>query len=451
MTILFGTDGIRGPANKYPMIPEIALNVGRAVVSLFSDGDKPFKVLIGRDTRISGSMLEMALASGILSMGKDAIQGGVLPTPAIAAITASGMADLGIAITASHNPFEDNGIKIFKKDGYKLTDREEEKLEKIILSEKLPSVCEPVRLTGKIEHMENATDLYCDFLAKSFPPDFICEKLKIMIDCSNGATYKAAPAVFKKFCKSTEVISVNPDGININKNCGSEHPYYLAEKIKQARANGGFAFDGDGDRIIAIDENGNRITGDQILGIFAWYMQKKGLLQNNVVVSTKMSNMGLKMGLKQMGIRHMESDVGDRYVVLDMIKSKAVLGGEDSGHIVFLDCHTTGDGILTGLRLLQIMKDENKPLSELASVIKIFPQKIINVPVSQKPDIETLSAVVEVIKSVEQKLKDKGRVFVRYSGTQPLCRVMVEGPSMEETEEYCAAIAGVIRKEIGGD
>ncbi len=449
MSALFGTDGIRGCFNSYPMIPEMAVKVGKAVAAGYPEPDRPARILLGRDTRISGPVIEMALASGILSTGNNVIFGGIMPTPAVAALTASGLADFGIAITASHNPYHDNGIKIFKKDGYKLTDKEEAKLEKLILSKKLICVCESVKIAGKIESFNNGVDLYCDFLAKSFPENFISENLKIIMDCSNGATYKAGPAIFKKFCKNAEAISTEPDGMNINKNCGSEHPEHLAQKIKEKGAHAGFAFDGDGDRIIAIDENGKKITGDQILAIFAGYMQKKGLLKNNVLVSTKMSNIGLKMALKRMGIKHIESDVGDRYVVQDMIKAGAVLGGEDSGHIIFLDTHTTGDGILTAMRLARIMEEEKKSLSELACVMDVFPQKIINVPVSQKPDIQAIPAIVEVIKSVEEKLKDKGRVLVRHSGTQPLCRVMVEGPSMDETEKYCSLIADMVKNKIG--
>jgi len=446
---LFGTDGIRGVANVYPMTSEMALNVGRAVTSLFMKPGRPSKIIIGKDTRISGPMLEYAMASGISSMGGEAFLTGVLPTPGIALLAAATGANAGVVISASHNPFEDNGIKVFKGDGRKLSDEREGEIEDLILNDRLPRLYESVRETGHVQKIEDAQARYVQFLVDTLPRGFSLEGMKIVLDCSNGATYQVAPRVFSELGASVESLCISPDGININQDCGSQHPEQLMDRVKETGAQVGLAFDGDGDRLIAVDEKGRVVTGDQILAVCAKHMKEKGTLKNNLAVSTVMSNIGLRQALKTLDIGHLITDVGDRYVLREMIASGAVLGGEDSGHMIFLNHHTTGDGILTALRLIEAMRSADKPLSELTGIMSVFPQILLNVEVSEKPDIFAIPAVSEEIRSVEAQLGDKGRVLVRYSGTQPLCRVMVEGPTEVETKVCCDRIIQVIQKEIG--
>jgi len=446
---LFGTDGIRGVANVYPMTSEMALNVGRAVTSLFMKPGRPSKIIIGKDTRISGPMLEYAMASGISSMGGEAFLTGVLPTPGIALLAAATGANAGVVISASHNPFEDNGIKVFKGDGRKLSDEREGEIEDLILNDRLPRLYESVRETGHVQKIEDAQARYVQFLVDTLPRGFSLEGMKIVLDCSNGATYQVAPRVFSELGASVESLCISPDGININQDCGSQHPEQLMDRVKETGAQVGLAFDGDGDRLIAVDEKGRVVTGDQILAVCAKHMKEKGTLKNNLAVSTVMSNIGLRQALKTLDIGHLITDVGDRYVLREMIASGAVLGGEDSGHMIFLNHHTTGDGILTALRLIEAMRSADKPLSELTGIMSVFPQILLNVEVSEKPDIFAIPAVSEEIRSVEAQLGDKGRVLVRYSGTQPLCRVMVEGPTEAETKACCDRIIQVIQKEIG--
>jgi len=449
MSSLFGTDGIRGLANEYPMTSEMAMKVGMAVAYFFNRKEKGRpKIIIGKDTRISGYMLEYALVSGICSMGADAYLAGVLPTPGIAYITASTDADAGIVISASHNPVYDNGIKIFKSDGFKLSDEKEAELEKILVSDEISSICRNIRMTGGVYKIDDAGQNYIDFLLSKVPENF-CQGIKIVIDCSNGATYKVAPELFVRLGAEIESLFNNPDGKNINENCGSENTSELRKIVLEKRADIGLAFDGDGDRLIAVDEKGNIITGDQILAICAKNMKKKNQLKSNTVVSTVMSNMGLGIVLEDMGIKHIKAKVGDRYVLESMIHSGAVLGGEDSGHMIFLDHQTTGDGILTALKLVEALKDESKPLSELSRIMDVFPQILINVEVKNKPDISSVPQITEAIKAAEKNLAGKGRVLVRYSGTQPLCRVMVEGPTRKITEKYCQEIADKIKEQIG--
>jgi len=453
---LFGTDGIRGAANEYPMTAEIALNVGRSVALLFRKQGHRAKIIIGKDTRISGYMLEYALISGICSMGGDAYPAGVLPTPGLSVVTASSGADAGIVISASHNPFYDNGIKIFRSDGYKLSDETEAEIESLLLSDsRLSQQCRSVRETGGVYKIEDAEKQYSEFLKKSLGSadktnlQNCFAGMKIILDCSNGATYRVAPRLFAELGADAESLFVLPDGKNINEKCGSQHTETLAETVVKKKADVGLAFDGDGDRLIAVDEKGNRVTGDQVLAICAKFMKQKGILRNNLVVSTVMSNLGFKLALKEMGIRHIESDVGDRFVLQEMIAYGAVIGGEDSGHTIFLSHHTTGDGILTALKLLEVMKAENRPLSELAQVMAVFPQILMNVEVDSKPDIETVPEIQAEIRAVEKRLGEKGRVLVRYSGTQPLCRVMIEGPTHEETRQCCGQIVRAVRETLG--
>ncbi|MCX5883231.1 MAG: phosphoglucosamine mutase [Deltaproteobacteria bacterium] len=444
MKRLFGTDGIRGVANRHPMTPEMAVAIGRAVAAYFTT-DSSTRVVIGKDTRISGDMLECALAAGLCSMGADACLCGVLPTPGVAAIAAKLGACAGIVVSASHNPYEDNGIKVFDGNGFKLSESVERELEKQIIKERHGS---PSPVVGRCDAIMDALDYYGDFLVNSVP-DLTLEGLRLVLDCSHGATFQAAPDVFSRMGAEIFVLSDKPDGVNINAGCGSQHPEALRKAVVKHKAHAGFAFDGDGDRVIAVDETGRVLTGDQALAVCAVHMKQAGRLVGNRVVATVMSNMGLKIALKKQGILLSLAQVGDRHV-MEMMKSEgAVLGGEDSGHTLFLDRHTTGDGILTALQLLEAMRSASIPLSELAGIMSVFPQILINVPVGEKPDIDTVSGIQDVVGQVETQLGDEGRVLIRYSGTQPLCRVMVEGPSQKETRTFAEQIAEKVRDTIG--
>jgi phosphoglucosamine mutase len=447
---LFGTDGIRGVANQYPITADLALNLGKAVAYVFKKESPYTRIIVGRDTRVSGHLLEHAIVSGICSMGVDAIRVGVMTTPGIAYLSWSVRADAGIVISASHNPFEDNGIKIIGGDGYKLSDEKEEEIEKYILNPHMLEDLypEPQNL-GKASVLDDAKGLYIGFLKSTFPKQITLEGMKIALDCANGAAYRIAPQLFYEVEAQVEALYAEPDGININKNCGSQHVETLQETVVDGGYDIGLAFDGDADRLIAIDENGNRITGDQIIALCAKYLKEKGELANNTVVTTKMSNYGFRIAMKELGIQNDITKVGDRYVLEEMKKSGAVIGGEESGHIIFLNHHTTGDGILSALQILKVMKETGKPLSELAKVMKVYPQKLINVEVSEKPELDSIPEVSDVIEEVEEELGERGRVLVRYSGTQPLCRVMVEASTAEETEKYSRKIADVIEQQIG--
>ena len=447
---LFGTDGIRGVANEYPITADLALNLGKAVAHVFQSETEYPRIIVGRDTRVSGHLLEHAIVSGICSMGVDAIRVGVMTTPGIAYLSWSVRADAGIVISAAHNPFEDNGIKIIGGDGYKLSDEKEEQIEQYILEpERLNDFYpEPADL-GRSSVLDDAKGLYIGFLKSTIPKQITLEGMKIALDCANGAAYKIAPQLFYEIEAEVEPLFAKPDGININKSCGSQHVEILSETIVNDGYDVGFAFDGDADRLIAIDEKGNEVSGDQIIAFCANYLKEKGELANNTVVTTKMSNYGFRVAMKELGINNNITKVGDRYVLEEMKKSGAIIGGENSGHIIFLNHHTTGDGILTALQILKVMKETGKPLSELAKIMKIYPQKLINVSVSDKPALDTLPEVQEVIEQVEEELGDTGRVLVRYSGTQPLCRVMVEASTEEATEKYCKKIADVVEEQIG--
>ncbi|MGD2150933.1 MAG: phosphoglucosamine mutase [Desulfobacterales bacterium] len=446
---LFGTDGIRGVANQYPMTPELAVTIGKAVAAIFKGGYKHSKIVMGKDTRISGDMLEHALVSGICSMGVDAYLTGILPTPGVAFITSSTGSNAGIVISASHNPYYDNGIKIFKNNGYKLSDEEEDKIEQLVFNKSMAPSPKSVQHTGRVYNIEDAACTYGNFLKCTVSENHNFKDLKIVIDCSNGATFEVAPSIFTELGAKVKTLYNNPDGKNINDNCGSQHPENLKKSVVKNGADIGFAFDGDGDRLIAVDEKGAVATGDQILAVCAKSMKQKGLLKGNQVVSTIMSNIGLGQALKEMGIKHLTAKVGDRYVMEKMVSSGAILGGEDSGHMIFLNYHTTGDGILAAIRLIEAMKDESKPISELFKIMTVFPQVLMNVDVMHKPDLKSVAGIADAIKSVESVLGKKGRVVVRYSGTQPICRVMVEGPTVNETRKYCKQLADIIKTTLG--
>ena len=445
---LFGTDGIRGVANDYPMTPEMALKFGRAVGHHFGDS-KRSAILIGRDTRISGQMIESAIVAGTCSMGLDVLLAGVIPTPGVAYLTKTLGAAAGVVVSASHNPYFDNGIKVFDAGGFKLTDKMEETLEKSILGKDHSTAAKLIRETGTIKNLNIGGKRYKEFLKNCLSENCRFNNYKIVLDCANGATYSLAPKLFTELGADVHAFYTKPDGKNINDDCGSQHPQNLVEKVKITGANIGLAFDGDGDRLIAVDETGAVLTGDQVLAICARYFKEKGRLKNNVVVSTVMSNMGLKETLKEMAVKNVITGVGDRYVMEEMRKWGSVLGGEESGHTVFLEHQTTGDGMLTALKLLEVMANENKPLSKLKMVMTVFPQVLINVDVKSKPSLESLPDVMAAIRKVEQDIDGKGRVLVRYSGTQSQCRVMVESLNAEDTRFFCNKIARVIKEIIG--
>lgn len=445
---LFGTDGIRGVANEHPMTAEMAMNIGRATAHLFKKRGHVPKIIIGKDTRLSGYMLENALVSGICSMGVHAIMVGVLPTPGIAFLTGSMRADAGIVISASHNPFQDNGIKIFGSEGFKLPDETERAIEEIVFANNLHTLHPSPSELGKAYRMEDARGRYIVFLKHAFPKECSLEGTRIVLDCSNGATYRVAPETFMELGAEVTTLFDEPNGKNINLQCGSQHPEALVKEVRKVKADVGFAFDGDGDRMIAVDETGAVMTGDRILAICAASMKKQGLLTNNLVVRTVMSNIGLGLAFESLGIDSVMTGVGDRYVIEEMQARGASIGGEDSGHLIFLQHHTTGDGIITALQLAAAMKKEGKPLSELAKIMKVFPQMLINVNVKSRPEIETVPEIMTAIREVERRLGGQGRVLVRYSGTQNMCRVMVEGPTPEETERCCREIAEVVDKTL---
>jgi len=445
---LFGTDGIRGIANEYPMTAEMALNIGRATAHLFKKKGHIPKIIIGKDTRISGYMFESALVSGICSMGVNAIMVGVMPTPGIAFLTSSMRADAGIVISASHNPLQDNGIKIFSSEGFKLPDEKELAMEEFIFANNSHKHRPSPGDLGKVSRLDDARGRYTVFLKHTFPKEFTLEGMRIVLDCANGATYRIAPDTFFELGAEVTTLFNQPDGVNINVACGSQYPEKLAEEVMKRKADVGFAFDGDGDRLIAVDEKGAVLTGDQILAVCAGMMKKEGTLNNNLVVRTVMSNIGLTVAFEKLGINSVITKVGDRYVLEEMINRGAMIGGEDSGHLLFLQHHTTGDGIITALQVLTAMKREGKRLSELAKIMAVFPQVLINIDVKTWPELSTVPEISKAIKDVEKALGNRGRVLVRYSGTQKMCRVMVEGPTHEETKKYCRRIAEVVKKKL---
>ncbi|MCK8115609.1 phosphoglucosamine mutase [Anaerosoma tenue] len=446
---LFGTDGIRGEANKYPLDAMTAFSLGQAVTKVLSEEHHTTRVVIGKDTRLSGYMLESALEAGVTSMGGVPYLVGVLPTPGIAFITESMRADAGIVISASHNPYQDNGLKVFSGRGFKLSDAQEDAIEELMLGGDLPSMVPAPHDMGRAYRLDDATGRYIVFLKNTFPRELSMEGMKIVLDTANGAAYRVAPDAFTELGADVTVIHDEPNGLNINDRCGSQHTEDLREAVVEAGAAVGLAFDGDADRLIAVDELGNEITGDQILMICAKALKDEGRLKNDLVVSTIMSNLGLRIACKRYGFKHHAAKVGDRYVLEDMQRLGAIIGGEESGHMIFLEHHTTGDGILTAMQLLAAMVKTGRPLSELAKLMDVFPQKLINVDVKSKPPIETVPAIVEAIKTAEAELGEEGRVLVRYSGTQNMCRVMVEGPTDDVTERLAAQVADVVRDSIG--
>lgn len=447
MSKYFGTDGVRGVANK-ELTPELAFKLGRfGGYALTKDAEKP-KVIVGRDTRISGHLLEGSLVAGLLSIGVEVMRLGVISTPGVAYLTKALGAHASAMISASHNPVEDNGIKFFGPDGFKLSDEQEEEIEKLIEMEDdhLPR---PIgKDIGLVSDYFEGSQKYIQYL-KQTVDDEDFSGFHIAVDCANGATTSLATHLFADLEADVSTMGSSPNGININDGVGSTHPEALAAFVKEKEADVGLAFDGDGDRVIAVDENGEVIDGDQILYICAKHLQKEGRLNHSTVVSTVMSNLGFHKKLQELGINSVQTDVGDRYVVEEMKENGYNLGGEQSGHIVFLDYNTTGDGLLTGLQLINIMKQTKMPLSELAKEMKKFPQKLVNVKVKDKYLVKDNEKVKQIIEQIEGEMGENGRILVRPSGTEPLVRVMVEATTPEDCEVYANRIAKVVKEEMG--
>jgi len=444
---LFGTDGIRGVANQYPMTAEMALALGRSVAEHFRQRDKRCRVVIGKDTRLSGYMFESALEAGIVSAGADVMLVGPLPTPAIAFITASMRADAGIVISASHNPFQDNGIKLFGPDGFKLADDIESEIEERIVNPE-PLTPGPEPRIGKAVRLDDAEGRYVQFIKDSFPKDRTLDGMRVVVDCANGAAYRAAPQVFAELGAEVTALAVEPNGRNINDGCGALHPDKVAIEVRRTHANLGIALDGDADRVILTDEKGEIVDGDQIMAILGTRLQAQGKLPGNTVVATVMSNLGLEHALATAKAKLLRTAVGDRYVVEAMREGGFNFGGEQSGHIVFLEETTTGDGLLATLQVLSVMVREGRSLSALAKLMTRYPQVLLNFPVERKVPIDQLPAVVAAIAEVERALGSDGRVLVRYSGTEPKARVMIEGTDEKIIRAYAEDIAVRLRKAL---
>lgn len=446
MTRYFGTDGIRGIANK-DLTPELAFEVGRAGAFILTHGKKG-KILIGKDTRVSGDMLEASLIAGITSMGLDVVTLGVIPTPAIAYLTREYKAIAGIMISASHNPGEYNGIKFFNKDGLKLPDEVEEEIEEILNKEKEVDLRPIGADIGRVYVEENGAKDYKEFLKKSINIDL--KGIKVAMDCGNGALSKIGPEIIKELNGEVVYVNISPDGMNINKDCGSTNPNIIQELVIREKADIGVSFDGDADRIIAVDEKGKLIDGDHILAICATHLKENGKLNNDTVVGTIMTNMGLDIYLKEMGMNIVKTTVGDRYVLEEMLQSDFVLGGEQSGHIIFLQYNTTGDGLATALHLLEVLRGSGKTMSELSDVMKDYPQILINAKVNNEKKYKYLEdiQIKEEIERIEKQFHGKGRVVIRPSGTEPLVRVMIEGENQEEITSIAKDLALLIERKL---
>ncbi|MDF9408531.1 phosphoglucosamine mutase [Pelotomaculum isophthalicicum JI] len=440
---MFGTDGVRGVAN-HKLSPELAFKLGRAGAHILARDGAGNRMVIGKDTRISGDMLEAALVAGICSAGVDVIKLGVMPTPAIAYLTRDLKAAGGVVISASHNPVEDNGIKFFSASGYKLPDETEEAIEALV-EEECADVPYPTGGdVGRSYQMDDAVDRYVKYVKDNFSTRL--KGLRIVVDCANGAAFQVAPRVFSELGAAVLPIFNKPDGININDGCGSTHPEALMGAVVSTGADLGLAHDGDADRVLAVDAKGRLVDGDQIMVMCARHLKEKGLLAENTVVVTVMSNLGLHLALRESGIRVVETNVGDRYVLEELLRTGARFGGEQSGHIISLDHNTTGDGILTALQLLTVMKESGRPLDELASQMERFPQLLENVRVEDKSLVMNSEVLAGAVKELEQELGGKGRILVRPSGTEPLVRVMAEGKDMEQLKDIVGRLANLITK-----
>lgn len=447
---LFGTDGIRGVVNSEPMTVEIALKLGRAAGYLFRRHDQlRHRIVIGKDTRLSGYMFECALASGLCSMGVDVLLVGPIPTPGIAFITRSLRADAGIVLSASHNPYQDNGIKFFSNTGHKLPDWVENEMEKLIFSGKIDHVRSTPHDVGKAYRIDDALGRYVEFVKNSFPKGMTLDGMRIVLDCANGAAYRVAPEVYRELGAKVIVFNDAPDGTNINKDSGSLYPETMCKQVLKYKADIGVAHDGDADRVILADERGRQVDGDFIMAIAAMDMLKKGHLKNQTVVGTVMSNMGLEVAVKKAGMKFIRTPVGDRYVLQEMMNLGSNLGGEQSGHVIFSDHTTTGDGLITALQVLRIMKANGKPLSDLCKVMQRYPQVLVNVKVKQKTPFKKVRDIQTEVKRIEKSLSKSGRLLLRYSGTEPIARVMIEGKNKKNIEIMALRLARIIKKKLG--
>jgi phosphoglucosamine mutase len=445
---LFGTDGIRGKVNEYPMTPDVVLRIGMAAAHVLRDKRGRNMILIGKDTRLSGYLIESALTSGICSMGMNVTLVGPLPTPGIAFLTKTLRLDAGIVISASHNPYEDNGIKFFSSEGFKFPDEIEKKIEKLVLDGRLRRNRPKGSEIGKAYRLDDATGRYIEYIKSTLPKGMTFEGMKIVVDCANGAAYRVTPWLLREL--GAEVISINdrPDGININVGCGSLHIEGLQRAVRLNKADIGIAHDGDADRTVLCDEKGKMADGDHILGMWAVEMKKGGVLRRDTVVSTVMSNLGLEEYLKENRIKLIRTKVGDRYVAEQMLKGGYNLGGEQSGHIVFMDHNTTGDGPLTAVQVLYLMKKNGIPLSRLTSGIKRYPQVLMNVDVKHKHELRAIPQIEREVKAVEKRLAGTGRVLVRPSGTEPKVRIMLEGRDLKLITRLCKELTKVIKKAL---
>lgn len=445
---LFGTDGIRGVANIHPMTTEMSMQLGRGIAYIFKRGSKRPRILIGKDTRLSGYMLENALLSGICSMGADCLLVGPIPTPGIAFLTTSMRADAGVAISASHNLFQDNGIKIFSHDGFKLPDELEDRIEALIIGNDIDSFRPTATDIGKAYRIADAPGRYIMLLKSTFPKELTLDGMKIVLDCAHGAAYQIAPTVMEELGASLITIGVRPNGENINLNCGSLHPEVICKIVVKNKADIGIALDGDADRVIFSDEKGREVDGDEIMAICALDLLAKRKLNRKTLVATVMSNLSLDHALKKAGGRVVRTPVGDRYVVEEMRRGRYNLGGEQSGHMIFLDHNTAGDGIITALQVLAVMKEQDKKLSELTGVLTKYPQVLLNVKVSKQKDIHRIPPIASVIQKIKKKLGTSGRVLVRSSGTEPLIRILVEGEDRREILRMAEEIARCVENNL---
>jgi len=455
---IFGTDGVRGVANVEPVTAETSLKLGRAAAHVFTqlnprknpEGTRP-KIVLGKDTRLSGYMLENALVAGITSLGVDVLIIGPLPTPGVAYITRSLRADAGIILSASHNPYEDNGIKFFRHDGYKLDDQVEGQIEQLVFAGEIDSIRPTAGKIGRAARIDDALGRYVEFAKASFPRGMSLEKMRVAVDVANGAAYKSTPCVLRELGAEVTIAHNEPNGTNINAQCGSIYPGEIQRLVKETGADVGITHDGDADRVLLCDENGEIVDGDEILAIASIDLLRSGRLEQNAVVATVMSNFGLEEALATQGGKVVRTKVGDRYVIEEMMKQKLNLGGEQSGHIIFRDFTTTGDGIISALQILRIMHKSGQPLSKLKACLKKYPQAQRNLVVKEKPPLTELPTVMKLVNEAEKELSGKGRVLLRYSGTEQKIRLLIEGKEFDKIDKQANRIADAIQQAIGAD
>ena len=446
---LFGTDGVRGTANVWPMTAEVAMQLGRALAYLIRSGTHRHRVVIGKDTRLSCYMLEQALAAGITSMGVDVELVGPLPTPGIANITTSMRADAGAVISASHNPYQDNGIKFFWRDGFKLPDETEAKLEELLDSHHVDEIRPTADKVGRAFRLDDARGRYIVFLKNTFPRELTLEGLTIAVDCAHGAAYRTAPETLRELGATVIPLGCEPNGLNINDECGALHPQMLARTVVERGAHLGLALDGDADRLVVVDERGQVVDGDAVLAICAGELVERGALPTRTLVTTVMSSMGLERAVDRWGVKVLRTQVGDRYVVEEMRRGGHAFGGEQSGHLVFLGHATTGDGTLAALQLLAVLCRKAKPLSELTRIFQPIPQTLLSCGVRERRPLEQLPDVQRAIRGAEERLGREGRVVVRFSGTEAKVRILVEGPDRDQNDAHARQIADVLSAALG--